>query len=119
MRGGGPRGERRQHDGDSQLLRQHVNRPPQRLPPLARDRAYVARVMARTRKDGYGSSVDETDHGISAIALAVGSGGDLFVTSQNAGQVLRYDWKSGQYADVFASNLNYIKFSIKQTKQSK
>lgn len=43
--------------------------------PLARDRSYVARVMARTRKDGYGSSVDETDQGISAIALAVGSGG--------------------------------------------
>jgi autotransporter-associated beta strand protein len=37
--------------------------------------------------------------------MAVGSGSDLFVTSQYTGQVLRYDWKAGQYADVFAANL--------------
>ena len=37
---------------------------------LARDRRYVNRFVARTRSDGYASSVGETEQGISAIADA-------------------------------------------------
>jgi IclR family mhp operon transcriptional activator len=38
---------------------------------LAKDRSYIANVVSRTRKDGYASSVGETEHGISGIALPV------------------------------------------------
>jgi IclR family mhp operon transcriptional activator len=38
---------------------------------LARNRTFISRVIARTRKDGYASSVDETEQGISAIALPI------------------------------------------------
>jgi autotransporter-associated beta strand protein len=37
--------------------------------------------------------------------MALGGGGDLFVSSQGTSQVLRYDWKTGAYAGVFAENL--------------
>jgi IclR family mhp operon transcriptional activator len=38
---------------------------------LAKDRSYIANIVSRTRKDGYASSVGETEHGISGIALPV------------------------------------------------
>jgi IclR family mhp operon transcriptional activator len=42
---------------------------------LARDRNLINRAIAKTRKDGYASSVGETEPGISAIALPIrGSG---------------------------------------------
>ncbi len=39
-------------------------------------------------------------------AMAFGDGTDLFVASQNAGEVLRYNGQTGQYLGVFASGLN-------------
>jgi IclR family mhp operon transcriptional activator len=44
---------------------------------LARDRSYISRLVAKTLEDGYGSSVDEIEGGISAIALAVGAGSSV------------------------------------------
>jgi IclR family mhp operon transcriptional activator len=44
---------------------------------LARDRRFIARIVARTRKDGYASSVGETEQGIAAIALPIGSAGPV------------------------------------------
>jgi IclR family mhp operon transcriptional activator len=44
---------------------------------LARDRRYVSRFVARTRSDGYASSVGETEHGISAIAVPIGGVGPV------------------------------------------
>lgn len=44
---------------------------------LAKDRSYVARIVAKTEEDGYGSSVDEVEGGISAIACAVGTGASV------------------------------------------
>ena len=38
---------------------------------LARDRGFIDRVVSRTRKDGYASSVGETERGISGIALPI------------------------------------------------
>ena len=38
--------------------------------------------------------------------MAFGGGSDLFVTSQNAGEVLRYNWKTGAYLGVFASGIS-------------
>jgi IclR family transcriptional regulator, mhp operon transcriptional activator len=38
---------------------------------LAKDRSFVNRVVSQTRKDGYASSVGETEQGISAIALPI------------------------------------------------
>jgi IclR family transcriptional regulator, mhp operon transcriptional activator len=38
---------------------------------IARDRGFIDHVVARTRKDGYASSVGETEQGISAIALPI------------------------------------------------
>ena len=38
---------------------------------LARDRRFVSGIVARTTKDGYASSIDETEPGISAIALPI------------------------------------------------
>jgi autotransporter-associated beta strand protein len=38
-------------------------------------------------------------------AMAFDNGSDLFVTSQSAGTVLRYNWKTGEYLGVFASGL--------------
>ena len=37
---------------------------------LAKDRSYIANIVARTREDGYASSVGETEHGISGIATS-------------------------------------------------
>jgi IclR family transcriptional regulator, mhp operon transcriptional activator len=44
---------------------------------LARDRRFVSRFVARTRADGYASSVGETEHGISAIAVPIGGVGPV------------------------------------------
>lgn len=44
---------------------------------LASDRSYVARLVAKTQEDGFASAVDEIEGGISAIALAVGSGSSV------------------------------------------
>jgi IclR family transcriptional regulator, mhp operon transcriptional activator len=44
---------------------------------LARDRRYVNRFVARTRSDGYASSVGETEQGISAIAMPIGGVGPV------------------------------------------
>jgi IclR family mhp operon transcriptional activator len=44
---------------------------------LARDRRYVSRFVARTRSDGYASSVGETEQGISAIAVPIGGVGPV------------------------------------------
>ena len=44
---------------------------------LARDRGYVNRFVSRTRSDGYASSVGETEHGISAIAVPIGGIGPV------------------------------------------
>jgi IclR family transcriptional regulator, mhp operon transcriptional activator len=38
---------------------------------MARDRGLIDRIVSRTRKDGYASSVDLTEPGISAIALPI------------------------------------------------
>jgi len=38
---------------------------------LARDRNFINRMVSRTRKDGYASSVGETEPGISGIALPI------------------------------------------------
>jgi len=38
---------------------------------IARDRRFIDHIVAQTRKDGYASSVGETEQGISAIALPV------------------------------------------------
>ncbi len=55
---------------------------------LAADRSYIERIVSQTRKDGYASSIDETERGISAIALpitgagpAIGSLNIVFFTS--------------------------------------
>lgn len=45
--------------------------------PLVRDRRYVQRFLARTRRDGYASSVGETEHGISAIAVPIEGNGPV------------------------------------------
>jgi IclR family mhp operon transcriptional activator len=44
---------------------------------LARDRRFVSRFVARTRADGYASSVGETEQGISAIAVPIGGVGPV------------------------------------------
>ena len=44
---------------------------------LARDRRYSSRFVARTKSDGYASSVDETEQGISAIAVPIGGVGPV------------------------------------------
>jgi IclR family transcriptional regulator, mhp operon transcriptional activator len=44
---------------------------------LARDRRFVSRFVARTRTDGYASSVGETEQGISAIAVPIGGVGPV------------------------------------------
>jgi len=44
---------------------------------LAHDRRYINRLMARTRNDGYASSVGETEQGISAIAVPIGGVGPV------------------------------------------
>ena len=44
---------------------------------LAHDRRYVNRFIARTRDDGYASSVGETEQGISAIAVPIGGVGPV------------------------------------------
>lgn len=44
---------------------------------LARDRRYISRFMARTRDDGYASSIGETEKGISAIAVPIGGVGPV------------------------------------------
>jgi IclR family mhp operon transcriptional activator len=44
---------------------------------LARDRRYLARFVSRTKRDGYASSVGETERGISAIAVPIGGGGPV------------------------------------------
>jgi IclR family mhp operon transcriptional activator len=38
---------------------------------LARDRTFINRVVLQTRNDGYASSIGETEHGISGIALPI------------------------------------------------
>lgn len=42
---------------------------------LAQDARFIARIVARTRRDGYASSVGETEQGISGIALPVAGAG--------------------------------------------
>jgi IclR family mhp operon transcriptional activator len=44
---------------------------------LARNRSFVSHVISRTRKDGYASSVGETEQGISAIALPIQGAGPV------------------------------------------
>lgn len=44
---------------------------------LARDHRYVNRLVARTKSDGYASSVGETEHGISAVAVPIGGIGPV------------------------------------------
>jgi IclR family transcriptional regulator, mhp operon transcriptional activator len=39
--------------------------------PMARDQRFIARVVSKTRADGYASSIGETERGISAIALPI------------------------------------------------
>jgi IclR family mhp operon transcriptional activator len=38
---------------------------------IARDSSFIDHVVSQTRRDGYASSVDETEQGISAIALPI------------------------------------------------
>ena len=61
---------------------------------LARDRRYIQRLVSRTRRDGYASSVGETEQGISAIAVPIkghgpvlGSLNIVFFTSAMTPQV--------------------------------
>ncbi len=44
---------------------------------LARDRTFINRMVSRTRRDGYASSVGETEPGISAIALPIAGSGPV------------------------------------------
>jgi IclR family mhp operon transcriptional activator len=44
---------------------------------LARDKGLINRLVSKTRKDGYASSIGETEQGISAIALPVHGGGPM------------------------------------------
>ena len=44
---------------------------------LARSRTFISQIVSRTRKDGYASSVDETEQGISAIALPIRGAGSV------------------------------------------
>lgn len=45
--------------------------------PLASDRRFIEGIIGRTKKDGYASSVGESDEGISAIALPIQAGGPV------------------------------------------
>jgi IclR family mhp operon transcriptional activator len=44
---------------------------------LATDRRFIARIVAQTRKDGYASSVGETEQGITGIALPIAGVGPV------------------------------------------
>jgi IclR family transcriptional regulator, mhp operon transcriptional activator len=44
---------------------------------LAKDRRFIGRILARTRKDGYASSIGESEQGISAIALPIRGAGPV------------------------------------------
>jgi IclR family mhp operon transcriptional activator len=44
---------------------------------LTKDRRFIARIVAQTRKDGYASSVGETEQGITGIALPIAGGGPV------------------------------------------
>jgi IclR family mhp operon transcriptional activator len=44
---------------------------------LARDRRFIAQIVAQTRKDGYATSVGETEQGITGIALPIAGGGPV------------------------------------------
>jgi IclR family mhp operon transcriptional activator len=45
--------------------------------PLVRDRRYIQRFLGQTQRDGYASSVGETEHGISAIAVPIEGNGPV------------------------------------------
>jgi IclR family mhp operon transcriptional activator len=45
--------------------------------PLAKDRRFVESIISQTKQDGYASSVDGTERGISAIALPIQTGGPV------------------------------------------
>ena len=44
---------------------------------LAQDRRFIGRILAKTRKDGYASSIGESEQGISAIALPIRGAGPV------------------------------------------
>ncbi|HVH80424.1 MAG TPA: IclR family transcriptional regulator C-terminal domain-containing protein [Stellaceae bacterium] len=44
---------------------------------IARDLSLIDHIVAQTRRDGYATSVDETEHGISAIALPIEGAGPV------------------------------------------
>ena len=45
--------------------------------PLAKDRRFVENIVSKTKQDGYASSVDGSEQGISAIALPIQAGGPV------------------------------------------